>query len=150
MKKTAFLLALFVFISIAGCSESSEGLNPTILENENIVISEEVTLSVTPSEGRKVEVVLSNDSDQAMEHGHFIYLEKKINGSWYQIPEIVGYADESLTILPGEEFIVVADLNNWPKTEAGTFRMYKISSEAGKPFYESAVYSVSNEFEIKK
>lgn len=150
MKKTGFLIALFVFLSFAGCSESTEGLNPTPLEEESIVISEELTFTVTPKGERKVEAVLANESDIEMEHGHFIYLEKKINGVWYQIPEIVGYADESITILPGEEFTVLVDLNNWPKTDKGTFRMYKILSEPGKPFYESAVYSVSNEFEMKK
>ena len=150
MKKTGFLIALFFFLSFAGCSESTEGLNPSILEEENIVISEDVTLTVTPKDDRKVEAVLTNESEKEMEHGHFIYLEKKIKGSWYQIPEIVGYADEALTILSGEEFTVLVDLNNWPKTEKGTFRMYKIVSEPGKPFYESAVYSVSNEFEMKK
>lgn len=150
MKKTGFLLALFFFLSFTGCSESTEGLNPSILEEEDIVISEEVTLTVTPKDDRKVEAALFNESDQEMEHGHFIYLEKKIKDSWYQIPEIVGYADESLTILPGEEFAVLVDLSNWPKTEEGTFRMCKALSEPGKPFYESAVYSVSNEFEVKK
>ena len=150
MKKTGFLIALFFFLSFAGCSESTEGLNPTILEEENIVISEDVTLTVTPKEDRKVEVVLTNESEKEMEHGHFIYLEKKINGSWYDILESAAYADESFTILPGEVFTNIVDLNNWPKTEEGTFRMYKILSEPGKPFYESAVYSVSNEFEMKK
>lgn len=150
MKKMGLILALFLFLIMSGCAESTEGLVVSKLAGGDIIISDDISLAVTPIGGSEFEVVLTNHSEKTMDHGHTIVVEKRIKGTWYGIPETVGYADESLLLPPGETFTAMVDLSNWPKTKSGTFRIYKALSEPDKGFYESAVYSVSDEFEIKK
>lgn len=119
------------------------------IESDESKISQDVTLSVSVGEDRKLSVTFLNNSANDIDHGYAIYLEKKIDGIWYGIPEIAAYADESVILEPENEFTQNAELDNWEETTTGIFRMYKrYSTDPDRPFDETEKFSISNEFEV--
>jgi len=123
----------------------------SVIESDESKISQDVTLSISISEDKKLSVILVNNSPNDIDHGYAIYLEKKIDGIWYGIPEKAAYADESFVLETDNEFTQNVELNNWEETTTGIFRMYKrYSTDSSKPFDETEKLSISNEFEVKE
>jgi hypothetical protein len=132
-------------------NEDTPDLVISEIESDEAKISQDVTLSVSISEGRKLSVTFANNSSNDIDHGYAIYLEKKIDGIWYGIPEKAAYADESLILEPENEFTQNGELDNWDETTTGIFRMYKrYSTDSNRPFYETEKFSISNEFEVRE
>ena len=121
------------------------------IESDEAKISQDVTLSVSISEDRKLSVIFLNNSSNDIDHGYAIYLEKKIDGIWYGIPEKAAYADESVILEPENKFMQNEELDNWEETTTGIFRMYKrYSTDSSRPFDETVKFSISNEFEVQE
>lgn len=135
--------------AIEPSNEETPNLVVSAIESDESKISQDVTLSVSISEDRKLSVIFLNNSSNDIDHGYAIYLEKKIDGIWYGIPEKAAYADESLILEPENEFTQNAELDNWEETTTGIFRMYKrYSTDSNRPYNETEKFSISNEFEV--
>jgi len=121
------------------------------IESDESKISQDVTLSVSVGEDRKLSVTFLNNSSNDIDHGYAIYLEKKIDGIWYGIPEKAAYADESFVLETDNEFTQNVELDNWEETTTGIFRMYKrYSTDSSRPFDETEKISISNQFEVRE
>lgn len=132
-------------------NEDTSNLVVSAIESDESKISRDITLSVLISENRKLSVTLVNNSANDIDHGYAIYLEKKIDGIWYGIPEKAAYADESVILEPENEFTQNAELDNWEETTTGIFRMYKrYSTDSNRPYNETEKFSISNEFEVEE
>ena len=121
-------------------------------EKDQAKISQDVELFVEMREEGKLKVTMGNHSLNRIDHGYAIFLEKNLKGSWYRVISKADYADESLTLNPGQEFIQNEELENWEESNnPGLFRMVKVySTDSTKPADETEKISISNEFEIKK
>ncbi|MFH5834466.1 immunoglobulin-like domain-containing protein [Proteiniclasticum sp. C24MP] len=137
--------------SDASIEDTSKFIVSDIMNDES-KISKDVNLSVDVSGDGELLVSFKNESSENIDHSHAIYLEKKIDGTWYMIPEIAAYADESNILEPNKEFTQTVKLDNWDVTKKGIFRMYKkyYSTDANRPASETEEYSISNEFELKE
>ena len=137
--------------TIEPSNEDTPDFVVSAIESDESKISQDVTLTVSVGEDRKLSVTYLNNSANDIDHGYAIYLEKKIDDIWYGIPEKAAYADESVILEPENEFTQNAELDNWEETTTGIFRMYKrYSNDSSRPFDETEKFSISNEFEVKE
>ncbi len=133
-------------------TEDTSKFSVSDIMNDESKISKDVNLSVDASGDGNLLVSFKNEGSENIDHGYAIYLEKEIDGTWYLIPEIAAYADESSILEPYKEFTQTEKLDNWDVTKKGIFRMYKkyYSTDANRPATETEKYSISNEFELKE
>ncbi|MDN4493002.1 immunoglobulin-like domain-containing protein [Ureibacillus aquaedulcis] len=170
MKKIFIPLAIISF-ALIGCSQESESQTseptteygsssksgsteatewePTIYEKVNnldgvTMIAKEGTVSSTG-----LTVIFENNSNKHINYGESFLLEKKINGKWYEIPDIlggnygfndVGYGLEPFEVtelyfdwdwlygnLDNGEYRIVIDINDF--RDAGDFDKYHLTAE---------------------
>ena len=87
-----------------------------------------VSLHFVSIDGNKVTVEYNNNSDKEYLYGDYYYLQKNINGEWYQIPvAFSNYAfnDIAHILNPGGNAKFTCDLTMYGELEAGHYRIVK-------------------------
>lgn len=91
MKKYLYLLLLMALslTFTSGCAEATDW-EPTEYENVNNFDGVNMTVKEETVSSTGLIVVIENNSDSQCIYSEDFVLEKKIKGSWYQVPVIIG------------------------------------------------------------
>ncbi|KIL74236.1 immunoglobulin-like domain-containing protein [Bacillus badius] len=96
-------IALF-FLILAGCQNQGENLTKKAEIQEMPSEKDGVTLSANKNEYTtstdKITVVNKNESDSKVKSSHGIFLEKNVDGTWYEFPYKEPAFSEVLRYLP--------------------------------------------------
>ena len=75
----------------------------------------------------KLTFTLINGTDETINYGTPILLEKKKNNKWYEVPfsDKTGFTMELLFLNPGSEDETAYALETWNRLSSGTYRFVK-------------------------
>lgn len=144
-KRKIFTLSIVLSLLLVGCSNLIESnINIDKLNTVSGIAISEVNL-----EDEGLAFTLINDTDETIYYGTDIYLEKKENEKWFQVP--LSGKISFLAILeylsPHSKTKFIFPLETWKKIQPGTYRFIK-------EFYLDESQKETNyiikEFEFKK
>lgn len=80
---------------------------PTTYEKVNNLDGVTMTVKEGTASAASLTVVFENNSDNELIYGDYFWLEKKINGSWYQVPVVIDgnyeFNDIGYNLAPGDD-----------------------------------------------
>lgn len=122
-RRKIFILSIVLSLFLIGCSNLIEStINIDELNTVSGIAMSEVNL-----EDEGLAFTLINDTDDTIYYGTDIFLEKKENEKWFQVPLSgkIGFLATLEYLSPHSEEKFIFPLETWEKIQPGTYRFIK-------------------------
>ena len=122
-KRKIFISTIILSLLLTGCSNLIEStINIDELDTVSGIAMSEVNL-----EDEGLAFTLINDTDETIYYGTEIFLEKKENEKWFQVPLSgkIGFLDTLEYLSPHSEDKFIFPLETWEKIQPSTYRFIK-------------------------
>lgn len=107
MKSKLILFFSILFLMLAGCQNQDQNLTKEAETQEIPSEKDGMVLTVEKNEYKtsdeKITVVAKNESDSKIKSNYAIFLEKNVDGTWYEFPYKEASFSEVLRYLPPGE-----------------------------------------------
>lgn len=151
-----FYIAI-ILLFLSGCTSSPNqpkemDWKPSEFETVNDIDDVSMILDEGTVLSTRLTVILENHSDREYIYTEYMWLEKKIDGEWYQVPTIIddyGFQDIAYMLAAGEAKDEVID---WAwlygELEKGEYRLIKhvfpSDTEEHNPYYLAVEFEITN------
>lgn len=156
MNKHTMFISFFIISSflLAACQQEPERIKSRNQEDipssvEGITIKLEEEQYTTPDTETKL--TLHNNSKTTFIYGKEFLLEKKVNGTWYEISlkEDIGFTAEAYSFASGQRESQTISLDIFSeKLSTGHYRIIKDFLENGKEYRQENQIMIADSFEL--